>query len=46
MTFNSSDTSFEEGLILGSVFQQLDIKVFNLCGSLGNGPGRIPASRA
>ena len=42
MTFNSSDTSLAEGLVVGSVCQQLDIKVITVFGSLGIGPGRNP----
>ena len=32
--------------MVGSVCQQLDIRVITFFGSLGNGPGRIPAIRA
>ena len=46
MPFYSSETSFAEGLLVGSVCQQLDIRVITLCGSLSNGPGSIPAVRA
>ena len=43
---SSCDTSNAEGLIVGSVCQHLDIRVITISGSLGNGPGRSPFTRA